>query len=77
MTGSTTERHDRGAGEALRTPSSAADVLDAPSDGADMSDVTVERKAGMTRADVAQWIADVTKALSGDRTVTPEDAAGA
>jgi len=35
-----------------------------------MSDVKVEHKVGMTRAEVAQWIADVGKALSGDGTVT-------
>jgi amphi-Trp domain-containing protein len=35
-----------------------------------MSDVKVERKVVMTRAEVAQWIADVGKALSGDGTVS-------
>ena len=35
-----------------------------------MSDVKVERKVVMTRADLAQWIADVGKALSGDGTVS-------
>jgi amphi-Trp domain-containing protein len=35
-----------------------------------MSDVKVEHKAGMTRTEVAQWIADVGKALSGDGTVS-------
>jgi amphi-Trp domain-containing protein len=35
-----------------------------------MSDVKLERKVVMTRAEVAQWIADVGKALSGDGTVS-------
>jgi amphi-Trp domain-containing protein len=35
-----------------------------------MSDVKVEHKAGMTRAEVAEWIADVGKALSGEGTVS-------
>jgi amphi-Trp domain-containing protein len=35
-----------------------------------MSDVKVEHKVVMTRAEVAQWIADVGKALSGDGTVS-------
>jgi amphi-Trp domain-containing protein len=35
-----------------------------------MSDVKVEHKVVMTRAEVAQWIADVGKALSGDGTAT-------
>jgi amphi-Trp domain-containing protein len=33
-----------------------------------MSDVKVEHKVVMTRAEVAQWIADVGKALNGDGT---------
>jgi amphi-Trp domain-containing protein len=36
----------------------------------DMSDVKVEHKVVMTRAEVAQWIADVGKALSGAGTVS-------
>ena len=35
-----------------------------------MADVKVERKSGMTRAEVAEWIADVGKALSGEGTVS-------
>ena len=35
-----------------------------------MADVKVERKATLTRAEVAQWVADVGKALSGDGTVS-------
>jgi amphi-Trp domain-containing protein len=35
-----------------------------------MSDIKVERKSGMTRAEVAEWIADVGKALSGEGTVS-------
>ena len=35
-----------------------------------MSDVKVEHKSGMTRAEAAEWIADVGKALSGDGTVS-------
>jgi amphi-Trp domain-containing protein len=35
-----------------------------------MPDVKVERKVGMTRAEVAEWIADVGKALSGEGTVS-------
>ena len=35
-----------------------------------MSDVKVEHKAGMTRAELAEWIADVGKALSGQGTVS-------
>jgi len=35
-----------------------------------MSDVKIEHKVVMTRAEVAQWIADVGKALSGDGTVS-------
>jgi amphi-Trp domain-containing protein len=35
-----------------------------------MSDVKVEHKVVMTRAEVAQWIADVGKALSGDGTAS-------
>ena len=35
-----------------------------------MSDVKVEHKVVMTRAEVAQWVADVGKALSGDGTVS-------
>lgn len=35
-----------------------------------MADVKLERKVVMTRAEVAQWIADVGKALSGDGTVS-------
>jgi amphi-Trp domain-containing protein len=35
-----------------------------------MSDVKVEHKSGMTRAEVAEWIADVGKALSGEGTVS-------
>ena len=35
-----------------------------------MSDVKVEHKVVMTRAEVAQWVADVGKALSGEGTVS-------
>src|SRR5215218_6495883 len=35
-----------------------------------MSDVKVEHEAVLTRAEVAQWIADVGKALDGDGTVS-------
>jgi amphi-Trp domain-containing protein len=35
-----------------------------------MADVKVERKVTLTRAEVAQWVADVGKALSGDGTVS-------
>ncbi|HET6395045.1 MAG TPA: amphi-Trp domain-containing protein [Blastococcus sp.] len=35
-----------------------------------MSDVKVERKVPMTRAEAAEWIAEVGKALSGDGTVS-------
>ena len=35
-----------------------------------MSDVKIENKVVMTRAEVAQWISDVGKALSGDGTVS-------
>jgi len=35
-----------------------------------MSDVKVEHKVVMTRAEVAQWIADVGKALTGDGTAS-------
>ena len=35
-----------------------------------MSDVKIEQKVVMTRAEVAQWIAEVGKALSGDGTVS-------
>jgi amphi-Trp domain-containing protein len=35
-----------------------------------MSDIKVEHKVVMTRAEVAQWIADVGKALSGEGTVS-------
>ena len=35
-----------------------------------MSDVKVEHKVAMTRAEAAQWIADVGKALSGEGTVS-------
>jgi len=35
-----------------------------------MSDVKVEHKVVMTRAEVAQWIADLGKALNGDGTVS-------
>jgi amphi-Trp domain-containing protein len=35
-----------------------------------MSDVKIEHEAGMTRAELAQWIADVGKALSGDGPVS-------
>jgi amphi-Trp domain-containing protein len=35
-----------------------------------MSDVKVEHKTGMTRAEAAEWIADVGKALSGEGTVS-------
>jgi amphi-Trp domain-containing protein len=35
-----------------------------------MSDVKVERKTVMTRAEVAEWIAEVGKALSGEGTVS-------
>ena len=35
-----------------------------------MSDVKVEHKVVMTRAEVAQWVADVAKALTGDGTVS-------
>jgi amphi-Trp domain-containing protein len=34
-----------------------------------MSDVKVEHKVTMSRAELAQWIADVGKALSGEGTV--------
>jgi amphi-Trp domain-containing protein len=36
----------------------------------DMSDVKVEHKVVMTRAEVAQWVAEVGKAMSGDGTVS-------
>ena len=35
-----------------------------------MADVKVERKVTLSRAEAAQWIADVGKALSGDETVS-------
>jgi amphi-Trp domain-containing protein len=35
-----------------------------------MSDVKIEHEAGMTRAEAAEWIADVGKALSGEGTVS-------
>jgi len=35
-----------------------------------MADVKVEHKSGMTRAEVAEWIAEVGKALSGEGTVS-------
>ena len=35
-----------------------------------MSDVKVEHKVAMSRAELAQWIADVGKALSGEGTVS-------
>jgi amphi-Trp domain-containing protein len=35
-----------------------------------MADIKVEHKSGMTRAEVAEWIADVGKALSGEGTVS-------
>ena len=35
-----------------------------------MSDVKVEHKVGMTRAELAEWVADVGKALSGEGTVS-------
>jgi amphi-Trp domain-containing protein len=35
-----------------------------------MSDVKVELKTGMTRAEVAEWIADVGKAMTGEGTVS-------
>ena len=35
-----------------------------------MSDVKVEHKVVMSRAELAQWIADVGKALSGEGTVS-------
>jgi amphi-Trp domain-containing protein len=35
-----------------------------------MSDVKVEHKVVMTRAELAEWIAEVGKALSGDGTVS-------
>jgi amphi-Trp domain-containing protein len=35
-----------------------------------MSDVKVEHKVVMTRAELAEWIADVGKALSGEGTVS-------
>ena len=35
-----------------------------------MSDVKVEHEAVLTRAEVAQWITDVGKALDGDGTVS-------
>jgi amphi-Trp domain-containing protein len=35
-----------------------------------MSEVKIEHKAAMTRAEVAQWVADVGKSLSGDGTVS-------
>jgi amphi-Trp domain-containing protein len=51
-------------------PDKAAVVIDAPRTEPAMSDVKVEHKVVMTRAEVAQWIADVGKALSGDGTVS-------
>src|SRR4051794_11584797 len=51
-------------------PDTAAEVIDAPRTEPAMSDVKVEHKVVMTRAEVAQWIADVGKALSGDGTVS-------
>jgi len=35
-----------------------------------MSDVKVERKAPMTRAEAAEWLAELGKALSGEGTVS-------
>ena len=35
-----------------------------------MSDVKIEHEVDMTRAEVAQWMADVAKALQGDGTVS-------
>ena len=35
-----------------------------------MSDVKIEHKVAMTRAEAAQWLADVSKELSGDGTVS-------
>jgi len=35
-----------------------------------MSDVKVEHKVAMTRAELAEWITDVGKALSGEGTVS-------
>jgi amphi-Trp domain-containing protein len=35
-----------------------------------MSDVKVEHKVVMTRAEVAQWVSEVGKALGGDTTVS-------
>jgi amphi-Trp domain-containing protein len=35
-----------------------------------MSDVKIEHKVAMTRAEVAQWMADVGKELSGEGTVS-------
>ena len=35
-----------------------------------MSDIKVEHKSGMSRAEAAEWIADVGKALSGEGTVS-------
>ena len=35
-----------------------------------MSDVKIEHKVAMTRAEAAQWFADVAKSLSGEGTVS-------
>jgi amphi-Trp domain-containing protein len=35
-----------------------------------MADVKIEQKVALTRAEVAQWVADLGKALSGDGTVS-------
>jgi amphi-Trp domain-containing protein len=35
-----------------------------------MADVKVERKVAMSRAEVAQWMADLAKELGGEGTVT-------
>jgi amphi-Trp domain-containing protein len=53
-----------------RRPEPAAVVIDARRTEPVMSDVKVEHKVVMTRAEVAQWVADVGKALSGDGTVS-------
>jgi amphi-Trp domain-containing protein len=35
-----------------------------------MADVKVEQKVSLTRAEVAQWVTDLGKAMSGDGTVS-------
>ena len=35
-----------------------------------MADVKIEQKVALTRAEVAQWVSDLGKALSGDGTVS-------